>query len=51
MLKERCKPGHIIASVWHPGATSELVDTLHGNVRVLKGEARYQLSSGEIIEI
>lgn len=42
-------PDHLIATVWHPDATGEVVVTSHGNVRVLAGPAQYQLSTGEIV--
>lgn len=49
----RSKHGHShqIATVWHPEPEGEIVDTGHGNVRVLTGPAAYQLATGELIEI
>ncbi|WP_157900150.1 hypothetical protein [Rhodoferax koreensis] len=40
-----------IATVWHPDADCEVLDTHHGNVRVQVGEPAYQLTTGEIIEL
>ncbi len=48
MVRELHGPDHQIATLWHPEPVGELLDTLHGNIRVLKGELRYQLSNGEI---
>ena len=45
------KPDHCIATVWHPDPYGELIDTPHGNVRVLVGEPAYQLTSGEIVPL
>lgn len=46
------KREHQIATVWHPEATGEVLETLHlGNIRVLVGPARYQLGTGEVIEV
>lgn len=40
----RCTP---VATVWHPAAEGDLLDTVHGNVRVCVGEPAYQLATGE----
>lgn len=40
-----------VATVWHPEDHGDLLDTIWGNVRVLKGEPKYQLSSGEFKSI
>jgi hypothetical protein len=42
---------HQIATVWHPEAEGETLETKLGNVRVLQGPAQYQLTTGEKIEI
>lgn len=44
---------HQIAAVWHPDASAEgeLVETNVGNVRGLQGDARYQLTTGEVVEL
>lgn len=44
-------PEHQIATVWHPQAYGDVLDTQLGNVRVLTGAHAYQLATGEIIEI
>jgi len=40
-----------VATVWHPEAQGETLETKLGNVRVLQGPAQYQLTTGEKIEI
>lgn len=40
---------HQIAAIWHPEAMGETLETKLGNVRVGRGEARYQLTSGEVV--
>lgn len=42
---------HQIATVWHPEADGEVLDTSHGNVRVQVGAPAYQLTTGEIIPL
>jgi hypothetical protein len=40
-----------VASVWHPEAVGDLLDTVWGNVRVSRGEPQYQLATGEMKSI
>lgn len=42
---------HQIATVWHPEALGEVMETKLGNVRVAQGPAQYQLTTGEIVGI
>jgi hypothetical protein len=42
---------HQIATVWHPQAEGDIMETKLGNVRVLQGPVQYQLTTGEIIEV
>lgn len=37
--------------MWHPAPLAEVVDTNLGNVRVLQGEPKVQLTTGEVKEI
>ena len=46
------KHGHQITYVWHPEAVGEFIHTDHlGSIRVEVGPMKYQLSTGEYIEI
>ena len=40
-----------VSTVWHPESQGDLLDTIWGNVRVLKGESAYQLASGEKVSL
>lgn len=40
---------HQISTVFHPDAQGETLETKLGNVRVAKGDASYQLTTGEIV--
>jgi hypothetical protein len=51
LVHEKHGRDHQIATVWHPQAEGETLETKLGNVRVLQGPAQYQLTTGEIIEI
>ena len=51
MVVDRNRRDHQIASVSHPEATGEVVETRLGNVRVVVGPASYTLTTGEVIEI
>lgn len=42
---------HQIATVFHPDAQGETLETKLGNVRVAKGDPSYQLTTGEIVSI
>lgn len=42
---------HTLRSVWHPAPEHALIHTDHGNLRVLAGTRRGQLSSGAFIDI
>jgi hypothetical protein len=44
-------PDHQIVTVWHPDAAGEFIATGQGNVRAMVGDARYQLSSGDFVEL
>lgn len=48
MVRELHGPDHQITTLWHPEPQGEVLDTAHGNIRVLKGPLQYQLASGEI---
>lgn len=39
----------MVATAWHPQPGAETIGLNHCDVRVLEGEAKYQLSSGEIV--
>ena len=41
----------LIASCWHPEPNLSVISLNAGDVRVLVGEAAYQLSSGEIVRL
>ncbi|HEY8084032.1 MAG TPA: hypothetical protein VIE69_00335 [Methylophilaceae bacterium] len=41
----------VVASAWHPQPMRELIHLNHCDVRVLAGEAGYQLSTGEIVRV
>lgn len=51
LIVDRNRRDHQIATVFHPDAEGELLETRHGNVRVAKGNAAYQLTTGEIVSI
>ena len=51
VIRAKHSPAHQIATVWHPAPAGELLNTEHGNVRVLEGSAKYQLTTGEVIEV
>lgn len=40
-----------VSTVWHPESQGDLLDTIWGNVRVLKGEPAYQLATGEVVAL
>jgi hypothetical protein len=42
---------HQIATVFHPEAQGETLETKMGNVRVSKGDPAYQLTTGEIVSL
>lgn len=42
---------HQIATVWHPEPRVEVLETHLGNVRVLQGDPKVQLTTGEVKEI
>lgn len=45
------KAGHAVATVWHPGADTDLIPTSWGSARAVVGDvAQYQLSTGEIVK-
>lgn len=51
MVCARNRHGHQIATVWHPDAAGEALETRLGNVRVAKGAPSYQLTTGEIVKL
>ena len=51
LIFEKHGRDHQVATVWHPEAQGETLETKLGNVRVLQGPAQYQLTTGEKIEI
>lgn len=51
LVRSKHSHSHQIVTVWHPLPRGEIVDTDHGNVRVLTGPTAYQLATGELIEI
>ena len=51
IVHERHSRDHQIAAVFHPDAEGELLETKIGNVRVSKGDASYQLTTGEIVSL
>ena len=51
LIVERNRRDHQIATVWHPEAQGETLETKLGNVRVMQGPAQYQLTTGEIVEV
>lgn len=48
MVRELHGPDHQITTLWHPEPQGDVLDTAHGNIRVVKGELAYQLASGEM---
>ncbi len=40
-----------IATVWHPEACGETLETGFGHVRVAVGPAQYQLTTGEVVPL
>jgi hypothetical protein len=51
VLGSHCRE-HQIATVWHPEAVGEVLESQNlGNIRVLVGEAAYQLSTGEVVKV
>jgi hypothetical protein len=51
LIFEKHGRDHQVATVWHPEAQGETLETKLGNVRVMQGPAQYQLTTGEKIEI
>lgn len=51
MVIDRNRHGHQIATVWHPDAVGEMLETRLGNVRVERGGACYQLTTGEVVSV
>lgn len=52
LVHEKHGRNHQIATVWHPEARGETIETLHlGNIRVHVGPAKYQLNTGEVIHV
>lgn len=41
----------LIATAWHPDAVQDTINTNKSDVRLLKGDPAYQLSSGKIIKL
>jgi hypothetical protein len=41
----------VIATAWHPKPEANVIGTNKSDVRVLEGEAGYQLSNGEIVRL
>lgn len=50
-VHERHNRDHQIAAVFHPDAEGVVLETKHGNIRVCKGEASYQLTTGEVVSL
>ncbi len=51
LVRGRHSHEHQIATVWHEAPGAELIDTPHGNIRVLTGPSGYQVASGEKVEL
>lgn len=51
MVVDRNSRDHQIASVSHPDAVGDVVETRLGNVRVVIGPVAYTLTTGEVIEL
>lgn len=46
------KRDHQITCVWHPEATGDVIQTNHlGNIRVEVGPMKYQLATGEMVDL
>jgi hypothetical protein len=43
--------GSPVATVWHPEPEGDVLNTPDGNIRVLKGEPAYQLTTGEKVAL
>lgn len=51
LIVERNRRDHQISAVFHPDAEGEVLETKLGNVRVAKGDASYQLTTGEVVSL
>jgi hypothetical protein len=51
LIVERNRRDHQIATVFHPDAEGDVLETKLGNVRVSQGSASYQLTTGEIVSL
>lgn len=51
MIVERNRRDHQISVVFHPDAQGDVLETKLGNVRVARGDASYQLTTGEIVAL
>ena len=51
LIVERNRRDHQISAVFHPEAEGEVLETKLGNVRVAKGDASYQLTTGEVVSL
>jgi len=51
IIHARHSRDHQISAVFHPEAEGEVLETKLGNVRVCKGDASYQLTTGEVVSL
>lgn len=51
IIHARHSRDHQISAVFHSEAEGEVLETKLGNVRVAKGDASYQLTTGEVVSL